>query len=219
MFSSIRRQLSYANVVATMALVFAMGGSAIAAKHYLINSTKQISPKVLKAISNDAPPDAVLISHLLGAATVARASSATTAASAGTADTAGNAANLGGRPSTAYLLSGTSGEPWHLIGAPGEPAFQNSWVNLPPGVENAQAGFYLDPVGRVHLKGGIYKGGGPSTAFTLPPGYRPPENLAFAAAGLAGPPENVLIYTDGQVLVNSAEGKPMTLDDISFRVN
>ena len=50
MFSSIRRHLSYANVVATMALVFAMGGSAIAAKHYLINSTKQIKPSVLKQL-------------------------------------------------------------------------------------------------------------------------------------------------------------------------
>lgn len=50
MFSSARRHLSYANVVATMALVFAMGGTAIAAKHYLITSTSQISPQVLKAI-------------------------------------------------------------------------------------------------------------------------------------------------------------------------
>jgi collagen triple helix repeat protein len=45
-----RRHLSYANVVATMALVFAMGGSAIAAKHYLISSTNQINPKVLKKL-------------------------------------------------------------------------------------------------------------------------------------------------------------------------
>ncbi|MGP0103174.1 MAG: hypothetical protein ACLPUT_16330 [Solirubrobacteraceae bacterium] len=50
MFSSARRHLSYANVAATMALVFAMGGTAIAAKHYLISSTSQISPQVLKAI-------------------------------------------------------------------------------------------------------------------------------------------------------------------------
>jgi len=50
MFSSLRRHLSYANVVATMALVFAMGGSAIAAKHYLLTSTSQISPQVLKAL-------------------------------------------------------------------------------------------------------------------------------------------------------------------------
>jgi len=44
------RHLSYANVVATMALVFAMGGSAVAARHYLITSTGQISPRVLSAL-------------------------------------------------------------------------------------------------------------------------------------------------------------------------
>jgi hypothetical protein len=50
MWSSIRRRFSYANVVATLALVFAMTGSAVAAKHYLINSTSQINPKVLKKL-------------------------------------------------------------------------------------------------------------------------------------------------------------------------
>jgi len=45
-----RRRFSYANVAATLALVFSMSGGALAAKHYLINSTKQINPKVLKAL-------------------------------------------------------------------------------------------------------------------------------------------------------------------------
>ena len=47
---SLRRHLSYANVVATLALVFAMSGGALAASHYLINSTKQINPKVLSTL-------------------------------------------------------------------------------------------------------------------------------------------------------------------------
>jgi len=50
MTSRIRRHLSYANVVATMALVFAMSGTAMAGKHYLINSTSQIKPSVLKTL-------------------------------------------------------------------------------------------------------------------------------------------------------------------------
>jgi hypothetical protein len=50
MSSSIRRHLSYANITATLALVFAMSGGALAAKHYLINSTGQINPKVLKKL-------------------------------------------------------------------------------------------------------------------------------------------------------------------------
>ena len=45
-----RRRFSYANVVATLALVFAMSGGALAANHYLIKSTKQISQKVLKKL-------------------------------------------------------------------------------------------------------------------------------------------------------------------------
>jgi hypothetical protein len=45
-----RNRITYANVTATLALVFAMSGGALAAKHYLINSTSQINPKVLKKL-------------------------------------------------------------------------------------------------------------------------------------------------------------------------
>src|SRR3954469_5276601 len=45
-----RRHLTYANVAAPLALVFAMSGGALAAKHYLVNSTSQINPKVLKKL-------------------------------------------------------------------------------------------------------------------------------------------------------------------------
>lgn len=45
-----RKRLTYANVAATLALVFAMSGGALAANNYLISSTKQISPKVLKKL-------------------------------------------------------------------------------------------------------------------------------------------------------------------------
>jgi len=48
--NSIRRHLSYANVAATLALVFAMSGGALAASHYIVNSTKQINPKLLKTL-------------------------------------------------------------------------------------------------------------------------------------------------------------------------
>ena len=54
MFSSLRRRFTYANVAMTLALVFAMSGGAYAAKKYLITSTKQISPKVLKALQGKA---------------------------------------------------------------------------------------------------------------------------------------------------------------------
>ncbi len=52
MFSALRRRIhaSPATVIASVALVFAMTGGAYAAKKYLITSTKQISPKVLKSL-------------------------------------------------------------------------------------------------------------------------------------------------------------------------
>ena len=49
----LRRHLSYANVVATMALVFAMSGGALAASHYLITKTSQIKPSVLKKLKGN----------------------------------------------------------------------------------------------------------------------------------------------------------------------
>lgn len=46
-----RPHRGYANVVATVALVFAISGGAYAASRYTINSTAQINPKVLKKLS------------------------------------------------------------------------------------------------------------------------------------------------------------------------
>lgn len=54
MFARIRKRFTCANVVMTIALVFAMGGGAYAASKYVITSTKQISPKVLKALQGKA---------------------------------------------------------------------------------------------------------------------------------------------------------------------
>jgi hypothetical protein len=51
-----RRHITYANVAATLALVFAMSGGAMAANHYLISSTKQISPKVMHTLKGTTGP-------------------------------------------------------------------------------------------------------------------------------------------------------------------
>lgn len=56
MFEGMRRRMSYANVIATVALFFAMSGGALAAGHYLISNTKQISPKVLKQLKGNTGP-------------------------------------------------------------------------------------------------------------------------------------------------------------------
>jgi hypothetical protein len=50
MLTALKRRFTYANVAATLALVFAMTGGALAARHYLISSIKQINPKVVKQL-------------------------------------------------------------------------------------------------------------------------------------------------------------------------
>lgn len=70
-------------------------------------------------------------------------------------------------------------EDWHLVGAGGEPAFQNSWANF--GGAHAVAGFYMQPDGWVRLKGLVKDGTNLATIFTLPVGYRPPINIPFTS--------------------------------------
>lgn len=110
-----RHRLSYANVAATLALVFSMSGGALAATHYLINSTKQINPKVLKKLLNSSAEETSLFNRLAASASVLKAKtaeSAGTAASAGSATsattathaaTAENSAQLGGVAASGYL--------------------------------------------------------------------------------------------------------------------
>jgi hypothetical protein len=54
MFHAIRTRINATTIVAIFALVFAMTGGAYAAKKYLITSTKQISPSVLKSLQGKA---------------------------------------------------------------------------------------------------------------------------------------------------------------------
>ena len=53
---SFRFRPHHASVVAYLALFVALGGTAIAAHHYLLTSTKQISPKVLKKLRGRTGP-------------------------------------------------------------------------------------------------------------------------------------------------------------------
>jgi hypothetical protein len=57
MFSILRNRLGIPGLIAVIALVFAMGGgAAFAAKKYVITSTKQIKPSVLKQLRGKAGP-------------------------------------------------------------------------------------------------------------------------------------------------------------------
>lgn len=50
------RRPAPATLISLVALFFSMSGAAFAAKHYMLNSTSQINPKVLKALKGKRGP-------------------------------------------------------------------------------------------------------------------------------------------------------------------
>jgi hypothetical protein len=102
------------------------------------------------------------------------------------------------------------------VGGSGAPPFTNAWVNL---AGFAPAAFWKDANGIVTIEGLIATGTLGTTAFTLPPGYRPDRSRAFpaysnATLGL------VLVTSAGLVqpqTVGTASNASYSLDAIRFR--
>jgi hypothetical protein len=122
MFSRIRRRFTYANVAVTLALVLAMSGGAYAANRFLITSTRQISPKVLKALKG--------ADGKLGATGPAGPAGATgPAGPAGAKGETGaqGAAGEPGKPGEAGK-EGREGSPWTAGGTlPSERTLKGEW--------------------------------------------------------------------------------------------
>lgn len=74
-------------------------------------------------------------------------------------------------------------EEWHLIGDPGEPAFEPNWSNFSESeFEPIPARFRKDELGDVVIEGFVGSPGGPGggrVVFVLPPGYRPAGLCCF----------------------------------------
>jgi hypothetical protein len=123
-----------------------------------------------------------------------------------------NADKLGGQAAAAYAL--VAQEPVHLIGATGEPPFENGWTNF--GTTFSSAGFWKDSFGVVHLQGTIKNGAGATTAFTLPVGYRPAQDLFMPVATGATTAPYVYLRTTGAVQPQNNGGDD-GFDGLSFR--
>lgn len=86
---------------------------------------------------------------------------------------------------------------WHEIGADGEPAFQNSWVNF--GGDWSPAEFRKDALGFVEVRGMIKDGVITGVVLTLPSGYRPGGDLYFSTvSNLAF--GGIIVKADGDVV-------------------
>ena len=141
-----------------------------------------------------------------------------------------NESTLGTVPDATTAQGLAASEAFHVVGAPGQPAFQNSWQNKGDTFD-APLGFYKDRTGVVHLRGRIINGPANTTIFQLPPGYRPASGnyLTFPAACECVTSQATEIAVQGSgfganvvgsvtmVNGNLATGNSLFLDGISFR--
>lgn len=110
----------------------------------------------------------------------------------------------------------------HYVGNPGEPAFQNGWVNY--GGVFQPVTFYKDSMGIVHLEGTIQNNSAPSfgsTIFTLPSGYIPKGQMLVSAGIMSGNGyATIYIQADGQVRYGNGWVSSATvfgLDSVTFK--
>jgi hypothetical protein len=188
-----RPRLSYANVMATIAVFIALGGASYAAFTPPKNSigSKQLKKNAVtaKKIKKNAVITAKVKDEAITAAKVKKGAltgaqiNASTLGTVPLAESAKSAAVAGSLPPA---------EPWHEVGAPGEPTFYSGWKNV--GFPTPTAGFYKDQLGIVHLKGEVAAPSGTEQfVFQLPPGFRPargeePAFVGYCAGGsLCGP--------------------------------
>lgn len=96
-------------------------------------------------------------------------------------------------------------ESWRAVGAVGQPAFQNSWVNY--GGVYQPLRFMKDPFGFVHLEGCIKNGTNAASVFTLPTGYRPPNKMIFRTHcwNSVGIDANIVANADGTVQASTSD--------------
>src|SRR5262245_34722611 len=204
------RRPSHATVVAYLALFTALGGGAIAASDLGKNS---VGAKQLKK-------NAVTTPKIKNAAvTAAKIRNGTITGAKVNLSTLGTVPSAQSAATAQVANSVATSEAWHVVGATGEPAFQNGWANAqtkaPP--EPEPVAFYKDHEGVVHLRG-IAAGTVETVVFQLPSGYRPGPNRFFATGdGL------VRIYGSGiqDTGLNGAVVAPLqkiiSLDGLTFR--
>jgi hypothetical protein len=237
----VRKRLTYANVMSTIAVFLVVaGGSALAAGQLGKNTvgTKQLKNNAVTAakIKNGAvtgskiqvsslgtvpsatsatsATNATNASHAASADTATHATDAGNASHANSADQASNASSLGGAPSSAYAR--TELEAVHVVGAPGQPTFEHGCVT---GGVFGPVGFYKDPFGVVHLEGYIVGCTEGASAFTLPAGFRPPTTESVVVVDGTGNTSSGLIRIDPDGAVVPFGSSMALISSVSFRTN
>ena len=202
----IRPRLTYANVVATLALFIALGGASYAAFHLPNNSVRSKNIVRGQVKRSDIGAKAITTGKIgRGQVTAAKLS-----------------------PPENLHFVGTTGQPLFNSNT------QRTWASDASG--SAGVSFYKDQVGVVHLSGTALCGslsgdcGFPEAGvmFTLPAGYVPPVTSNFLVRATSGTQGNVTIdgkttSSPGAILVNQDNAPSpfdvatIALDGITFR--
>jgi hypothetical protein len=210
----VRRRVSYANVMSTLAVFVALGGSSYAAAKVNGKNLKGRSVAGSK-LKKDTVGGAEVKESKLGVVPRAdRASVADRADQATGAAVAGNAAALGGVAPSGYLRSSAlSPPPWQTL------TLQNGWVRGLGGAGPVPA-VYRDQLGIVHLKGAVQRSSGSGTTVaTLPVAFRPLLLRSFAASCALGP-ATLQVQASGSVELIELAGADCDIGgslDASFR--
>jgi hypothetical protein len=233
-----RARLTYANVVASLALALVVGGGTYAA------SAQRAGEEVIKAcvVKKGAAKGDVRITkstckssersvewNQTGVPGATGAAGAT--GPSGSPDTPAQVLTKlltvdgAGSGLDADSLDGLSNDVWHVVGAVGEPTFQNSWVNANLGPVPGTAAFTKDATGVVHIRGQVKNGTVSSNSFgavfILPVGYRPLRDIYVPALTTNGSnvvtPGWVGISPTGDVVVGVGNNAFVSIE-LSFRL-